>query len=189
MKSFKESLASVTHSIPFVVKTSDLEFQNHTSPVIINFDQASRQITSQDQDPPGKNLRRATVQDRDQNPSQSASHQVVEIKQNPSRPEPTNQDNETFAKKPNMFKRFWKFINTKKARKVVLDGASIVADMMLPEECKLDNVIMDNLKKLNDLSIDGVETTNLAKKEISLNENINPENYSDEETEDDEKKN
>ncbi len=218
MKSFKESLASVIHSIPVVVKTTDLEFENHASPAIINFDQASRQTTSQDHEPSGKNLRRVTVQDQDppqsQNPPQSLSRQVVEIKQNPPRSEPTNEDKETFVKKPNMFKRFWKFINTKKARNVVLNGTSVVVDMMLPEECKLDNVIMDNLKKLNDLSKDDLETTNLAKKsnslhkksilkdskaksssddneqrETGLNENINPENDSDKKTEVNEKKN
>jgi len=61
IKSFKESLASVTHLIPVVVKTTDLVIKNHLSPEIIDFNQVSCQTTGQDQ-----------------NPSNSDSHQEAE---------------------------------------------------------------------------------------------------------------
>jgi hypothetical protein len=93
MKSFKESLASVTHLIPVVVKTTDLEIKNRLSPEIIDFNQVSCQTT-----------------DQDQNTSHSASHQEVEEEQNPSHPELTKEDNEILVEKTNIFKRFWNHI-------------------------------------------------------------------------------
>jgi len=93
IKSFKESLASVTHLIPVVVKTTDLVIKNHLSPEIIDFNQVSCQTTGQDQ-----------------NPSNSDSHQEAEKEQDHTQSEPTKEDYDFPKEKTNIFKRFWNHI-------------------------------------------------------------------------------